>query len=62
MLTVTLENRTYDITRKNDMRELALAMRAAGLDSVDAYLDGRRFSALSLRKAELSGGLITEIG
>lgn len=58
----TLNGTEYNITREKDMRALALAMIAAGVDSVDVYIDGARFSSLDLATAKRSGGLVTELG
>jgi hypothetical protein len=58
----TLHGVDYCITRAADMRALALAMIAAGVESIDVYIDGARFSSLDIATAKRSGGLVQEIG
>jgi hypothetical protein len=37
-------------------------MIAAGVESIDVYIDGVRFSSLDIATARRSGGLVQEIG
>lgn len=52
----------YRMGSKAEMAALARAMEAAGVERVDVYVDGARFTSIDIDKARRSAGLIREIG